>query len=93
MNFGKVRIGDRRSRTIKLRNKGKHADSIQIETFGIAPGFTATDECGGTLAPKGHCDFTVTFAPVAAGRVTGSLTIHDNAKNGPQSVILIGTGK
>ncbi|MGC1677410.1 MAG: choice-of-anchor D domain-containing protein [Candidatus Binataceae bacterium] len=93
MNFGKVRIGDRRSRTIKLRNNGKHADSIQIETFGIAPGFTATDECGGTLAPKGHCDFTVTFAPVAAGRVTGSLTIHDNAKNTPQSVILIGTGK
>ena len=93
VNFGKVKLGDRKSRTIKVVNKGKRADSIQIETFDIAPGFTATSGCGGALAPKGRCDFTVTFAPVTAGRVAGSLTIDDNAKNGPQHISLIGTGK
>ena len=54
VNFGKVRLGDRKSKTIRVANKGKRADSIQIETFDIAPGFTASNECGGTLAPKGR---------------------------------------
>lgn len=93
VNFGKVRLGDRKSKTIKVVNKGKRADSIQIETFSIASGFTASSECGTTLPPKGRCAFTVTFAPVAAGRITGTLTIDDNAKNAPQHVSLIGTGK
>ncbi len=93
INFGVVKLGASRSRKVEVVNAGKHSDPIAIETFNVAAGFTAGNECPSTLAPKSRCAFTVTFAPVAAGRATGTLTIDDNANNGPQQVSLVATGQ
>jgi hypothetical protein len=35
----------------------------------------------------------VTFVPTAVGRISGVLTITDDANNSPQTVALTGTGK
>jgi hypothetical protein len=49
--------------------------------------------CGASLAPHGHCTFTVTFTPSAVGIVKGAATVTHNAAFNPQMVTLTGTGK
>jgi sugar lactone lactonase YvrE len=93
LNFGKVKVGSSKTKTVKVMNPGKHADAIIIEAGDAAPGFTAVNDCPPTLAAKKRCAFTVTFKPVAAGGAAGTLTIYDNADNGPQHIALAGTGK
>jgi hypothetical protein len=93
LNFGKVKLGSSKTKKIKVMNKGKRSDPIQIETFSSVAGFTAVNQCPSVLAPKGRCAFVVTFKPSAAGPAGGALTIYDNADNGPQHITLIGTGK
>jgi hypothetical protein len=39
-----------------------------------------------------QCTISVTFTPTALGKVTGTLSITDNAPNSPQKVSLVGTG-
>ena len=52
-----------------------------------------TSPCGSSLAPHGHCTFTVTFTPSAVGIVKGAATVTHNAAFNPQMVTLTGTGK
>jgi len=54
--------------------------------------FVQTNNCGTSLAAGGSCTINVTFTPTAAGTVSGTLTITDNASNSPQTVTLSGTG-
>src|SRR5208283_3943772 len=44
------------------------------------------------LAAGAQCIISVTFAPLAAGTLSGVLTITDNALASPQTVSLTGTG-
>jgi hypothetical protein len=41
----------------------------------------------------GFCYVTVSFTPTTAGAQSGALTIDDDASNGPQTVMLSGTGQ
>ncbi len=54
---------------------------------------TGKTPCGATLAAGKTCQIGVVFAPTAAGALTGTLSISDNASNSPQTVSLSGTGK
>jgi hypothetical protein len=56
--------------------------------FAVATGGT----CGATLAPLAKCTYLVTFTPMALGVRSGSIAIHDDAANDPQTVNLTGTG-
>jgi len=93
LNFGKVKVGSSKSKLVKVFNKGKRTGAIVMEPYGVAAGFTASSNCPPTLEPKGKCALTVSFSPVAAGKVIGTLTVGDNADNGPQHVSLSGIGK
>ncbi len=93
LNFGKVKLGSSKTKSVKVMNKGKRSEPIQIETYGSTAGFTVANQCPATLPPKGRCAFVVTFKPSAASTIQGVLTIYDNAENGPQQVILVGAGK
>ena len=57
-------------------------------------GFTASGLSNGTILTSGQsATLTVTFAPTAAGSVTGaSVTIASNATNSPTTINLSGTG-
>ena len=57
-----------------------------------ASDFQLSSGCGATLAPYSTCNLTVAFSPQSVANISGSIVIHDNAVNSPQTVSLYGTG-
>ena len=56
-------------------------------------GFVSTDTCAGnSLARGGTCTVQVSFAPIAAGPITGTLTLYGNVLGGYLVAGLSGTG-
>lgn len=54
--------------------------------------FSATNNCGPSLAVSASCTINVTFTPLATGVRPGTLFVNDNAPNSPQTISLSGTG-
>jgi hypothetical protein len=54
--------------------------------------FSASNNCGGSVAGGGSCSITVAFTPTASGNLTGTLVVASNAANGVQMVSLSGLG-
>jgi hypothetical protein len=79
---------------VTLTNPGTIAATISsIAITGTnATSFVQLHTCGATLAPAASCTFYVSFKPTAAGALSGTLTITDNATGSPQKVTLTGTG-
>jgi hypothetical protein len=104
INFGNQGVGQASAaQTVTLTNSGNTSLTITniVVTSGTGsnptPGdFALTNNtCGTPVAASGTCTFGVTFTPAAAGAVTASVTITDNANNAAgttQSVSLSGTG-
>src|SRR5277367_387122 len=59
-----------------------------IETISTSGPFSATENCIGSLAAGHSCEISVTYIPNAKGKLTGTLTIADNANGSPQTVSL-----
>ncbi len=80
--------------TVTLSDPRSVALSItSISITGTNPGdFTQTNTCGGSVAAEANCAIYITFAPLALGTRTASLTITDDAANSPQTVSLSGIG-
>ena len=94
--FGRVQAGTSSQMSVSLTNTSAVAiDITKITATGA--GFSAAQNCLGTLgATTGACGVVVTFAPATAKnakgtKVTGKLTIKDNASNSPQDVTLSAT--
>ncbi len=92
--FPVTQVGTSSQMSASLSNAS--AVAIDITKITAAPtgaGFSAAQTCLGTLASGDACDVAVTFSPTAAkgAKVTGTLTIKDNASNSPQTVRLSGT--
>jgi len=80
------------------------AQAITVANLGSAPlnitsitpptsDFTETDNCVGTVAPRGAtCTINVTFTPAATGSVTDQCSITDNASGSPHTFTVTGTG-
>lgn len=54
--------------------------------------FADTTNCGATLASAASCTIHVKFTPDAAGSLSGTLTVTDDAPGGTQTSSLTGTG-
>jgi hypothetical protein len=81
------------SQPIILTNTGNAA--LTITSIVTSANFGQTDNCGGSVAASDSCRIDVTFAPTAAGTLTGTLTITDNSNGvagSTQTVTLSGTG-
>ena len=52
----------------------------------------SANTCGSSLAAGASCAVSVQFKPAAAGTLTASLSIADNATGSPQTAMLSGTG-
>jgi Abnormal spindle-like microcephaly-assoc'd, ASPM-SPD-2-Hydin/NHL repeat len=65
---------------------------LDISNIGITSGFLQSSGCSNSLPGGSNCPIAVTFAPVATGTQSGTLTIADNAFTGTQTVALTGTG-
>jgi FG-GAP-like repeat/Cep192 domain 4/Abnormal spindle-like microcephaly-assoc'd, ASPM-SPD-2-Hydin/FG-GAP repeat len=80
------------AQTMTLTNSGNAA--LNITAIAVSPGsFSQTNTCGASLAAGAKCTITVTFTPSAAGDVSGTLSITDNAPGSPHQVKLSGTGQ
>src|SRR6267143_2056217 len=78
------------AQAVTLTNSGP--GSLSITSIAASGDFAQTNNCGSSLAANGTCTINVTFTPTAAGMRTGTLTVTDNASNGPQTASLTGTG-
>ena len=76
------------TQTLSLINSGGlPLSSIVVSATGP---FEVTSSCGTQLAADSACSLTVTFAPLSAGALSGTLTVTDALRT--QSVALSGTG-
>ncbi len=67
--------------------------NITVNSVQSSGGFTETDNCSGqTLTPGQGCTITASFAPVATGALTGTITINDTTSGAPHLVSMTGTG-
>jgi hypothetical protein len=60
--------------------------SVAIGGNNVTDFTTTNTSCTGTIAVKAACTITVTFAPLAAGERTETITLTDNASDSPQAI-------
>ncbi len=65
---------------------------LTITSIAASGDFTQTNVCGAVMVPTSTCNLEIKFAPTAAGPLTGTVTITDNATDSPQTITLSGTG-
>jgi subtilase family serine protease len=95
LSFPPTATGDKSpSKTVTVKNTGTGAATISSVAIGgaDASSFTQTHSCGTTLAAGASCPIYVTAAPAAAGSLTATLSVTDNASGSPQKVSLSVTG-
>ncbi len=92
LSFGNEVVGTTSpARTVTLKNTG--TGTLEISSITPSGDFAiSANTCGATLAGKKSCKVSITFTPMALGKLTGTLTFTDNAVNSPQTVPLAGTG-
>jgi hypothetical protein len=79
---------------VTLANTGSAVLAVSsIGTSGTNAGdFAETNNCPTSLAPSASCQINATFTPQAAGNLTASLSVTDNAPGATQTVALTGVG-
>ena len=79
------------AQAVTLTNNG--GSVLTLASVGVSPNFKiAANSCGATLAVAAACTLQVAFAPTAAGQLSGTLTLMDNATPATQTVSLSGLG-
>jgi len=92
LSFGSVQVGSSASLSETLTNTGGSTVTIsQANVTGA--GFSVTGlALPATVAPSQSVTFSVKFAPVTAGAVSGNLAIVSDASNSPLNIALSATG-
>ncbi len=65
---------------------------VNISNIAVSASFAESQSCPASLAPLANCIINITFTPTAAGNVTGTLTVTDDASGSPQNITLTGIG-
>jgi len=73
LNFGSVDVGATASQSVTITNIASGA--VPIPGFTASGDYSATTNCGTTLAAGSSCAVTVTFKPTTTGTRTGTLTV------------------
>jgi hypothetical protein len=94
LTFAALQVNSTSSaQAVTLTNTGNVA--LAVASITTSGDFAQTDNCGSSVAAGGSCTINVTFRPLAGGRLTGVLTITDNANGvagSTQTVSLSGAG-
>ena len=72
-------------------NAAMHVTSIVLGGVNLNDFSLGTSTCVGTLAASSNCSIPITFAPVAAGIRSSTITVTDDAPTSPQVVAVNGT--
>jgi hypothetical protein len=88
ISFGSWKVGaTSTAQQVTVNNSGA---LVVVSSVVTGPFAIDTNACGSSVAADSSCNLTLTFTPVAAGAVTGTLTFTD--ADGTQTVTLNGTG-
>ena len=77
------------AQTVLMRNMG--SSPLLISSITISANFAETDTCRDGVPAASNCAFSVTFVPTAAGSLSGSIVIRDDAAGSPHVIDLNGT--
>jgi len=78
------------SQSVTLTNYG--ASALAITSITATGEFEEGNSCGTSLAGGASCTINVTFSPVGAGSLAGTITVVDSDPASPQTVSLSGIG-
>jgi trimeric autotransporter adhesin len=96
LSFAATTVGSTTAaQVVTIKNSGTATLNLTSETItgtNSTSFIKSATTCGTTLAAAGTCTVSVEFKPAAAGPLTASLSIADNATGSPQAVTLTGTG-
>jgi hypothetical protein len=99
LTFASTAVGSSAAtQAIALKNTGTGALTLNgtgqgISITGANPtSFSQTNTCGTSVAAGATCSITVTFKPTAAGPLSATVSVADNASGSPQTASLAGTG-
>jgi len=96
LTFASTKVGaTTAAQVVTVKNSGTAALTLTSETLtGTDPTsfVISAKTCGTSLAVGATCTVSVEFKPLAAGALTASLAVADNATGSPQKVALSGTG-
>jgi hypothetical protein len=91
--FGSENLGSSTTKTVKLTNTGAKAIHPEDVFSGSSEFALSANSCTGNVVKPGKtCTFSITFAPTAAGAVTGSLKVLTDEGTAAQKVAISGTG-
>ncbi len=91
LDFGTQLVGTTSlGSSVILSNDG--TATLDITSIAATTNFSETDNCGSSLGAGSSCTITVNFVPLDDGKLTGTLSINDNAPGNPQTVTLNGVG-
>jgi len=93
LSFGNVNLGSSSSLTTRLTNNGNSNVTISGVTVTGSQFNSSGVATGTTLAPNQSVTLSVAFTPIAAGSVTGSVSVVSNATNSPATITLAGSGQ
>jgi hypothetical protein len=93
LNFGNETVGGTASQSVTISNSGTADLSItQISVTGTGFNYSSMS-LPATIQAGASTSLTVTFKPAAAGNVSGSVSITNNATSAPVVISLAGTGQ
>jgi hypothetical protein len=90
--FGNVTVGSPQSQTVTLTNSGGTGTTISQATATGSGVSVSGLTLPLTLAPGQSSGFQITFAPVSAGAVAGSVAVASTAANSSLSLAVTGAG-
>jgi Beta-propeller repeat len=89
--FGPQSVGTTSAaQTVTVRNVGSSNQTVNSIT--VSGDFTATNTCGGTIAPGGTCTIQVMYVPTVSVLRSGSITLVSNPPNDTTVIALSGGG-
>ncbi len=92
LTFGNQVIGTTSSsQSVTLTNYG--TATLNLSSITASDDFGETHTCGANLQSGASCTIEVVFTPTSSGRVSGTLSLADDAADSPQSLTLSGTGE
>jgi len=88
--FPNTPLGSTNTLPVTLTNTGTKA--VSITSIKAINDYTASNNCGSSVAPQGTCTINVTFKPKASGARPGALTVVSSDPASPERVDLVANG-
>ncbi len=92
LNFGNVTVGKSSALSVTLTNSGNSNVTVSKVTVTGAHYSESGVSAGLILAPGQSATLDATFSPLAAGNLSGAVTVASNATNSPATISLAGAG-